>query len=65
MVDLLAYSAIDRDTEVSFVHRERDWLERADAEGRLIAPGRLLPVLPAGVVGNGHGNGHDNGHGEH
>ena len=27
---------------------------RAAAEGRAIAPDRLLPVLPAAVAGNGH-----------
>ena len=29
MIDLLAISAIDRDTEISYVRRERDWLARA------------------------------------
>ena len=58
MVDLLAYSSIDRDTEVTDVREERDWLQRANAQGRQLDRGRLLPVLPAGVVGNGHGNGH-------
>ncbi len=63
MLDLLAYSAIDRDTEITYVRKERDWLERATAEGRLLEQGRLLPVLPAGVVGNGNGHGpSSNGH---
>jgi NADPH-dependent glutamate synthase beta subunit-like oxidoreductase/formate hydrogenlyase subunit 6/NADH:ubiquinone oxidoreductase subunit I/ferredoxin len=62
MLDLLAYSAIDRDSEVTFIRKERDWLKRADAQGRVIGQGRLLPVLPAGVVGNGHGAAGD-GHG--
>ncbi len=69
MLDLLAYSSIDRDTEITYVRKERDWLDRANAEGRLVAPGRLLPVLPASVAGNGHGpsgNGHGpTGNGQH
>ncbi|MBM4407081.1 MAG: 4Fe-4S dicluster domain-containing protein [Chloroflexi bacterium] len=70
MIDLLAYSATARDTEVSYIRRERDWAERAMAEGRLLDPGRLLPVLPAtigarvpGAGGEGNGHGHGNGHG--
>jgi hypothetical protein len=54
---------------VTYVRAERDWLERAQRDGRLIDSGRLLPMLPAGVSGNGHagngqmGNGHSgNGH---
>ena len=34
MIDLLAISAIERDTEISYVRRERDWLARAQADGR-------------------------------
>ena len=34
MIDLMAISAIDRDTEISYVRRERDWLARAQADGR-------------------------------
>ncbi len=65
MIDLMAIAAIDRETEVTYIRRERDWATRAAAEGRLVDPSRMLPVLPAGVVGvagNGNGNGHD-GHG--
>jgi ferredoxin len=77
MIDLLAYSAVDRETEVSYIRKERDWAERAIAEGRLLQSGRLLPVLPASVSGTGgrsgghggsHGNGghaHTNGHPAH
>ncbi|CAN5213540.1 hypothetical protein BH24CHL7_BH24CHL7_01640 [soil metagenome] len=75
LIDLLAISAIDRDTEITYVRKERDWLERAQAQGRQLDSGRLLPMLPAGVAGNGHarnGNsadghahaGHGHGHGE-
>src|SRR4051812_26999751 len=62
MIDLMAYSAVDRETEVSYIRKERDWLERAIAEGRMIQSDRLLPVLPATVAGlDGNGNGHGNG----
>jgi len=65
MIDLMAISAVDRDTEITYVQRERDWLERAQASGRRLDEGRLLPVLPARIAGNGGpgGNGHaGNGH---
>ncbi|HEY7937986.1 MAG TPA: FAD-dependent oxidoreductase [Candidatus Limnocylindrales bacterium] len=72
-IDLMALAMVDRDTEVTYIRRERDWLDRARADGRIVDPGRLLPVLPAAVVaelaagpggaaGNGHGNGSGNGH---
>ena len=56
---------MDRDTEVSYVQRERDWLARAEAQGRTVVGTRMLPMLPAGVAGNGHatGNGHVHGNG--
>jgi ferredoxin len=65
MIDLMAISQVERETEVSYIRRERDWLERARADGRLIEPTRLLPVLPASIAGNGNGNGRDghDGHG--
>ena len=68
MIDLMAIAAIDQETEVTYIRRERDWATRAAAEGRLVDPARMLPVLPAGVVGvggngNGHANGHDQGNG--
>ncbi len=60
-IDLMAISAIERDTEISYVRRERDWLARAQAEGRSIPAGRHLPMLPPGagdggapVAGGGH-----------
>jgi ferredoxin len=68
MIDLLALADIERETEVTYIRRERDWAERAAAEGRLIRQDRLLPVLPASVAaqdgGNGHGHGR-NGHDGH
>ena len=74
MVDLMALAAIDRETEVTYIRRERDWASRAAAEGRLIDASRMLPMLPAAIAGipaggngNGHGGhehaGHDHGNG--
>jgi hypothetical protein len=65
----MAIAAVDRETEVTYIRRERDWAARAAAEGRFVDTARLLPVLPATVAGlpggngNGHGNGHDHPHG--
>jgi hypothetical protein len=71
MIDLMAIAAIDRETEVTYIRRERDWATRAAAEGRLIDTARMLPMLPPTVTGlpagngagNGHGHAHGNGHG--
>ena len=65
MIDLMAYSEVDRETEVTYIRKERDWLARAMAQGRIIQSDRLLPVLPASIAGDGNGssNGHGNGHG--
>jgi formate dehydrogenase major subunit len=69
MIDLMALAAIDRETEVTYIRRERDWLARAQAEGRVYDQSRLLPMLPPAIGGvptngNGHGNGHGHdGHG--
>jgi ferredoxin len=62
MIDLLALAAVERETEMTYIRKERDWAERARAEGRLLDPARLLPVLPPSLGGNGHGNGNGNGH---
>ncbi len=65
MIDLLALASVERETEMSYIRRERDWAERARADGRLLDPARLLPVLPASLAngnGNGHGSGNGNGH---
>jgi formate dehydrogenase major subunit len=51
MLDLLALASIERETEMSYIRRERDWAERARAEGRLIDEARRLPVLPASLTG--------------
>ena len=69
MVDLIALAAVDQETEVTYIRRERDWAERAAEEGRPIVPTRLLPMLPASVAAyvakglpagdsQGNGNGH-------
>jgi formate dehydrogenase major subunit len=60
-IDLLALAAIERETEMSYIRRERDWAERARAEGRILDESRQLPVLPASLA-NGNGNGHGSGH---
>jgi NADPH-dependent glutamate synthase beta subunit-like oxidoreductase/formate hydrogenlyase subunit 6/NADH:ubiquinone oxidoreductase subunit I/ferredoxin len=62
MIDLMAMAQIDRETEVTYIRKERDWLQRAIDAGRFIESDRLLTVLPAtlsrdGDSGNGHGNG--------
>jgi formate dehydrogenase major subunit len=65
MIDLLALASVGRETEMTYIRRERDWAERARAEGRLLDESRLLPVLPPSLVGgngNGNGNGHGHGH---
>jgi NADPH-dependent glutamate synthase beta subunit-like oxidoreductase/formate hydrogenlyase subunit 6/NADH:ubiquinone oxidoreductase subunit I/ferredoxin len=68
-IDLMALAAIDRETEVTYIRRERDWMARAQAEGRFVDQSRLLPMLPPAIGGvptnggNGHGHDHGNGHG--
>src|SRR5215210_4625804 len=74
MVDLIALAEVDQETEITYIRRERDWAERAAAEGRPVQPTRLLPMLPAAVAAqiaregaagpSGNGNGHGNGHGQ-
>ena len=57
-IDLMALAEVDRETEVTYIHRERDWLQRAADAGRFVDRGRLLPVLPASIGGgNGSGSG--------
>ena len=45
----MAIAAVDRETEATYIRRERDWLSRAIASGRDVAP-RMLPVLPASIA---------------
>jgi len=56
-IDLIAIAAIERDTELSYVRRERDWLSRAQAGGRDLPRERQLPVLPPGLTGGGQTTG--------
>jgi formate dehydrogenase major subunit len=74
MIDLIALAAVDQETEMTYIRRERDWAERTAEAGRPVAPTRLLPMLPAAVAaqiakdtasggaGNGHATGTTNGH---
>jgi len=65
-IDLIALGSLDRDTEISYVRRERDWLARAQADGRGIPAGRLLPMLPPGVTNGSDGAaGAGGGHSSH
>jgi NADPH-dependent glutamate synthase beta subunit-like oxidoreductase/formate hydrogenlyase subunit 6/NADH:ubiquinone oxidoreductase subunit I/ferredoxin len=67
MIDLMAISAMERDTEMSYLRKERDWLARAQAQGRDLPRERMLPMLPAGIAtGNGRGQdgqAHEHGNG--
>ncbi len=63
MIDLLALASIERETEMTAIRKERDWADRARAEGRFLDPARNLPVLPASLArldqpGRIHGHGH-------
>ena len=71
MIDLMAMAQVDRETEVTYIRKERDWLQRAIDAGRYVQSDRLLTVLPAtlsrggsgnGSNGNGSGHGHAHGH---
>jgi ferredoxin len=69
MIDLIAIAAVDRQTEMTYVRREREWERGALASGRDVGR-RMLPVLPASAVPRDGGNGHaaagsngNNGHG--
>jgi NADPH-dependent glutamate synthase beta subunit-like oxidoreductase/formate hydrogenlyase subunit 6/NADH:ubiquinone oxidoreductase subunit I/ferredoxin len=43
MIDLIALASLDRETEVTYTRRERDWLSRAIEAGREIPGEELLP----------------------
>jgi NADPH-dependent glutamate synthase beta subunit-like oxidoreductase/formate hydrogenlyase subunit 6/NADH:ubiquinone oxidoreductase subunit I/ferredoxin len=49
-IDLLALADVDRETEVTYVQRERDWVARATAEGRLTPPTYDEYELPASLA---------------
>ena len=40
---------MERDTEISYVRRERDWLARAQADGRDIPASGSCPCCPPGL----------------
>jgi len=63
MIDLMAIAAIDRETEVTYIRRERDWATRAAAAGRIVDASRMLPMLPDSLSANGNGNGNGQGNG--
>jgi formate hydrogenlyase subunit 6/NADH:ubiquinone oxidoreductase subunit I len=49
-IDLLGLAAVDRETEVTYIQRERDWLAHAIAEGRIEDRPEDLPSLPASLA---------------
>jgi formate dehydrogenase major subunit len=63
MIDLMAMAQVDRETEVTYIRKERDWLQRAIEAGRFIESDRLLKVLPATLSRDGDGNGNGSGGG--
>jgi NADPH-dependent glutamate synthase beta subunit-like oxidoreductase/formate hydrogenlyase subunit 6/NADH:ubiquinone oxidoreductase subunit I/ferredoxin len=50
-IDLIALAEVDRETEVTYIRRERDWLAHATAEGRVHDPAEALPALPPSLAG--------------
>ncbi len=62
MIDLMAMAQVDRETEVTYIRKERDWLQRAIDAGRYVQSDRLLTVLPA-TLSRGGENDSGNGHG--
>ena len=52
-IDLIGLAAVERETEVTYIQRERDWLAHAIAEGRIENPAKDLPSLPASLAASG------------
>ena len=52
-IDLLALAEVDRETEVTYIERERDWIARATAEGRLQPPTYDQYELPPSLATRG------------
>jgi formate dehydrogenase major subunit len=50
-IDLIGLAAVDRETEVTYIRRERDWVAHAVAEGRIEDPAAMLPALPPSLAG--------------
>ena len=67
MIDLMAMAQVDRETEVTYIRKERDWLAAGDRRGPAHrSPTGCCTVLPprrGGGNGNGHGHGDGHGHG--
>jgi formate dehydrogenase major subunit len=60
MVDLIAMAAMGRETEVTYIQRERDWLAHAVADGRAAnppSPRSGPPAEPAVTAPSGNGKG--------
>ncbi len=47
MIDLIGVAAVERETEMTYIRRERDWMAHAMADGRIPGPEETLPELPA------------------
>jgi NADPH-dependent glutamate synthase beta subunit-like oxidoreductase/formate hydrogenlyase subunit 6/NADH:ubiquinone oxidoreductase subunit I/ferredoxin len=56
-IDLLGLAAVDRETEVTYIRRERDWVAHALAEGRIENPAAGLPELPPSLAPTPGGRG--------
>jgi formate hydrogenlyase subunit 6/NADH:ubiquinone oxidoreductase subunit I len=41
MIDLIGLAAVDRETEVTYIQRERDWFAHAVADGRIADPAKI------------------------
>ena len=72
MIDLMAIAAIDRETEVTYIRRERDWASarrgrgpahRHGADAADAAADGHRPAVGGNGHGHGDGHGHSNGHG--
>ena len=64
MIDLIAIAAVDRETEMTYVRRERDWAAagpRRRARHRAADAARPPGVHRAAGNGKGGGNGHGGG----
>jgi NADPH-dependent glutamate synthase beta subunit-like oxidoreductase/formate hydrogenlyase subunit 6/NADH:ubiquinone oxidoreductase subunit I/ferredoxin len=61
-IDLMALAEIDRETEVTYIRKERDWLQRAIDGGRYVEGSRVLKVLPARLSARNGGGAGDGSH---
>ena len=56
-IDLIGLAAVDRETEVTYIRRERDWVAHALAEGRIEDSPARLPELPPSLATTPGGRG--------